>query len=207
MITGILAGIAAKLTGLGVAAKAGVGLGIATVATAGVATVLPVVVPDASGGATAAVEVQLPNVPTANADLGLGIAADATSGQLTAGAQTGLDIAAQTPAADHLPAFVPGPPASVPPVAPSVNAAGAAAAGLERAGQTPAAIRLPAFVPGPPASVPPVAGPPANVPPVAGPPANLPPAAGAGATGIDTATGTPGGQHIPPFVKGMFGRS
>jgi hypothetical protein len=206
MITGILAAIAAKLAGFGVAAKAGIGLGIATAATAGVATVLPVVVPDAPGGPTAAVQVQLPSVPTANADLGLGIAADATSGQLSAGAQTGLDIAGRTPAAGRVPASVPGPPASVPPVSPSANA-GAAATGLDRARQTPAADHLPAFVPGPPASVPPVAGPPASVPPVTGPPASLPPAAGAGATGIDAATQTPGGQHIPPFVKGMFGRS
>ncbi|MCA1692837.1 MAG: hypothetical protein LC733_11815 [Actinobacteria bacterium] len=202
MITGILAGIAAKLAGMGVAAKAAAGLGIATVATAGVAIVVPVVVPDAPG-TTAAVEGQLPTVPTGNADRGLGIAADATSGQLPAGAQTGLDIARQTPAADHLPEFVPGPPASVP-VSPN---AGAAATGIDRARETPAGAHLPPFVPGPPASVPPTAGPPANVPPIAGPPANLPPAAGAGATGIDTATGTPGGQHIPPFVKGMFGRS
>ncbi len=31
-------------------------------------------------------------------------------------------------------------------------------------------------------------------------------AASAAATGIDTATRTPGGQFIPPFVKGMAGR-
>lgn len=181
MITGILAGIAGKLAGLGVAAKAGIGLGIATVATAGVATVLPVVVPDTSGGTTAAVQVQLPSVPTANADPGLGVAADATRGQVGADAQTGLDIAAQAAA-------------SVPPVTPPLNGAGAA--GIDRARQTPAADHLPAFVPGPPASVPPVT-----------PPVSLPPAAAAGATGIDAATETPGSQFIPPFVKGMFGRS
>jgi hypothetical protein len=36
---------------------------------------------------------------------------------------------------------------------------------------------------------------------------SLPPAAAAATTGIDTATQSPGGQFIPPFVKGMVGRS
>ena len=92
MVPAVLAGIATKLAGMGVAAKAGIGLGIATVATAGVAAVLPVVVPDASGGATAPVEVQLPSVPNANADLGLSTAADAAGAQPGAGAQTGSAV-------------------------------------------------------------------------------------------------------------------
>ena len=178
MVPAVLAGIAAKLTGLGVAAKAGIGLGIATVATAGVATVMPVVVPDAPVRATTAVEAQLPNVPDSNADFGLSTAADA--GGAPAGAQTGLDVAAETPAAGNLPASVAGRPAGVPPVN------GAGTTGSERASETPAAAHLPAFVPGPPASV--------------------PPAAAARATGADVAAQTPGGEFTPPVAKGMSGR-
>ena len=195
MVPAVLAGIAAKLTGLGVAAKAGIGLGIATVATAGVATVMPVVVPDAPAGTTTAVEVQVPNVPDSNADLGLSTAADASGAPV--GARTGLDVAAQTPAAVTLPANVAGRPASVPPVN------GAATTGIERARETPAAANLPAFVPGPPAGLP--VAPPVNLPPAAAS-ASASASAGAGATGVDVAAQTPGGQFVPPVVKGMSGR-
>lgn len=208
MLTGLLAGIAAKLGSMGVAAKASVGLGIATAATATVATVVPVEVPDARGGTVPPAEVSVP----AQAEAGLAVASNALSGQLDVGAETGLDIAARTPAADKLPTIV-APPSSVPPVSvpavPPAQVPPAASNGttsLDRAAQTPAAGHLPPFVPGPPASVPPVvAGPPSSVPP-AGPPAQLPPAAGAASTGIETAANTPGGQFIPPFVKGMTGR-
>ena len=47
MITAILSGIAAKLAGLGLAAKVGTGIAAATIATAGVATVAPVINPGA----------------------------------------------------------------------------------------------------------------------------------------------------------------
>lgn len=185
MIEGILAGIAAKLAGLGLAAKVGTGIAAATIATAGVVTVAPVINP----GAPARVEVQIPSVPNANADLGLNVAANATGAQAGAGAQTGLDIARQTPAAAHVPASVP---AVTPPAA---SASGGAQTGLDTARQTPAAAHVPAVVPGPPANVPAVA-----------PPVTLPPAASAATTGIDAASQTPGGQFIPPFVKGMVGR-
>lgn len=196
MITEILAGIAAKLAELGLAAKVGTGIAAATLATAGVATVAPIGTPGAPAGAEVpGVEVQIPSIPPAHTDFGLNVAADATSGQASANAQAGLDTARQTPAGANVPASVPTRPA----------AAGAAQSGLDVARQTPAADRLPAFVPGPPASVPPTTGAQAGVP--TAPPANLPPAAAAGSAGIDTATQTPGGQHIPPFVKGMVGRS
>lgn len=191
MIPAILSGIAAKLAGLGLAAKVGTGIAAATIATAGVATVAPVINP----GAPAGIEIQVPSVPAPEADLGLKVAADANSGQANAGAQAGLDTARQTPAAANVPASVP--------VVTRPAPAAAAQKGLDVARQTPAGDRVPAVVPGPPAVVP---GPPASVPAVA-PPANLPPAAAAGATGIDAATQTPGGQHLPPFVKGMVGRS
>ncbi|HWI03498.1 MAG TPA: hypothetical protein VNT52_06655, partial [Acidimicrobiales bacterium] len=99
MIVEILAGVAAKLAGLGLAAKVGTGIAAATIATAGVATVAPVINP----GAPAGIEVQLPTVPAVEADLGLNVAADALSGQVNAGAQAGLDTARQTPAGANVP--------------------------------------------------------------------------------------------------------
>jgi hypothetical protein len=178
VITGILSAVAAQLAGLTVAAKATIGIGVATAAigTASVVGVVPVPGAD-SGGSRPAAEVQLPSVPTAEADLGLQTADDAISA--TAGSQpaaTGLDRAAQTPAADHLPSVVPGPPASVPPAN-----TGAAATGLDRAAQTPAAEHLPSFVPGPPAGVPSGGT-------VTGTP---------GATGTGIAGQTPAAGHLP----------
>jgi hypothetical protein len=120
----------------------------AAIGTASVVGVVPVPGVD-SGGSRPGAEVQLPSVPTAEADLGLQTADDAISATAGQPEVTGLDRAAQTPAADHLPSVVPGPPASVPPAN-----TGAATTGLDRAAQTPAAEHLPSFVPGPPAGVP-----------------------------------------------------
>lgn len=159
MIEGILAGIAAKLAGLGLAAKVGTGIAAATLATAGVATVAPVI----NTGAPTGVEVQVPSVANANADLGLNVAANATGAQARTGAQAGLDIARQTPAGANVPASVP---AVTPPVANTTSR-------------------------------------PAGVPAVT--PAAASAASGA-QRGLDTARQTPGGQFIPPFVKGMVGR-
>jgi hypothetical protein len=64
---------------------------------------------------------------------------------------TGIDRARQTPAAANLPAFVPGPPASVSPVTPPASlppAAGAAATGIDTATQTPGGQHIPPFVKG-----------------------------------------------------------
>lgn len=168
MITGILSGVAAMLAGLTVAAKAAVGIGVATAAigAASVAGVVPVPGTD-SGVSKPAVEVQLPSVPTANADSGLATADDAVS------ATTGKP---GVPPADHLPSNVPGPPDSVPPAN-----TGAAATGLDRAAQTPAADHLPTFVPGPPAGIPTGGA-------VPGAP---------GATGTDIAAQTPAAGHLP----------
>ena len=84
MIEGILAGIAAKLAGLGLAAKVGTGIAAATLATAGVATVAPVL----NAGAPAGVEVQIPTIANANADFGLNVAANATGAQAGTGPVT-----------------------------------------------------------------------------------------------------------------------
>jgi hypothetical protein len=181
VIIEILAGVAAKLASLTVAAKAAVGIGVATAAigAVGVTGVVPVPGID-TAGSNAAVEVQLPSVPTANADLGLQVANDAINANVSATAGkpdvTGLARAAQTPAADHLPSVVPGPPASVPPA--NTNAA---TTGLDRAAQTPAADHLPSFVPGPPAGIP-----------TGGAPTGAP-----GATGIDIAKQTPAAGRLP----------
>jgi len=180
VITAILSGMAAKLAGLTVAAKAAVGIGAATaaigaVSVAGVAGVVPVPGTD-SGASKPAVEVQLPSVPTANADSGLATADDATSRAVGQPDVTGLDRAAQTPAVDHLPSDVPGPPDSVPPAN-----TGAATTGLDRAAQTPAADHLPTFVPGPPAGVPTGGA-------VTGTP---------GSIGTDIASQTPAAGHLP----------
>jgi hypothetical protein len=153
VITSILGGIAAKLAGLGLAAKVGTGIAAATIATAGVVTVAPVINP----GPPAGIEVELPSVPAAEADLGLSVAANAASGQANGGAQAnagaaaqvGLDTARQTPAGANVPASVP---AVTRPAAPAQT-------GLDVARQTPAADRVPAVVPGPPVSVPPLAPP------------------------------------------------
>lgn len=187
MITEILGGVAAKLAGLGVAAKAGLGLGVATAAitAAGVGGMVPMPGLD-SGGQKPAVELRLPEVPTANAGPGLERANDALSGaaEASVGTQaqtsgkpevTGIERARQTPAGEHIPAHVPGPPANVPQAdtdAPST--------GLDRAGQTPAADHIPSFVPGPPTNVGPAAAHP-----------------GARSTGLDIARQTPAAGRLP----------
>jgi len=186
MISEILGGVATKIASLGIAAKAGIGIGVATAAvtTAGVAGVVPV--PDlASGGSRPAIEVELPDVPTPHADQGLQLATDAISGQLpttdeseTAGKPevTGVDRARQTPAAQHLPAALPGRPADVP-----TSNSGAAATGIDRARQTPAGDHLPSFVPGAPEGVP-----------TGGSDATT-----GGATGTDIAKQTPAAGRLP----------
>ena len=182
MITGILSGVAAQLAGLTVTARATIGIGGATAAigTASVVGVVPVPGVD-SGGFRPSAEVQLPSVPTAEADLGLQTANDAISATAGQPDATGLDRAAQTPAAAHLPSVVPGPPAGVPPASVPPADTGAAAMGLDRAAQTPAAEHLPSFVPGPPAGVPSGGT-------VTGTP---------GATGTGIAAQTPAAGHLP----------
>jgi hypothetical protein len=142
VITGILSAVAAQLAGLTVAAKATIGIGVATAAigTASVVGVVPVPGVD-TGGSRPAAEVQLPSVPTAEADLGLQTADDAISATAGQPEVTGLDRAAQTPAAEHLPSFVPGPPAGVPSGGTVTGTPGATGTGI--AGQTPAAGHLP----------------------------------------------------------------
>ncbi len=177
MITAVLSGVAAKLAGLTVAAKAGIGIGVATAAIGTASVVGVVAVPGVeTGGSRPAAEVELPSVPTAEADLGLQTANDAISAGSGQPDVTGLDRAAQTPAAAHLPSVVPGRPASVPPA--NTNAA---TTGLDRAAQTPAAEHLPSFVPGPPAGVPSGGT-------VTGTP---------GATGTDIARQTPAAGRLP----------
>ncbi len=152
MIIEILAGVAAKLASLTVAAKAAVGVGVATAAIGAVGVTGLVPVPGINpGDSNVAVEVQLPSVPTANADLGLQLADDAINANADVSADvsgtsgkpdvTGLDRAAQTPAPDHLPSFVPGPPAGVPAGDAPTGTPGAA--GTDIAKQTPAAGRIP----------------------------------------------------------------
>ena len=66
-------------------------------------------------------------------------------------AERGLDVARQTPAADRLPAVVPGPPAGVGAVAPPVElppAAAAAATGIDAATDTPGGQFIPPFIKG-----------------------------------------------------------
>lgn len=192
MITEVLGGVAAKLAGLGVAAKAGIGVGVATAAitTAGVAGMVPMPGLD-SGGQKPAIEVRLPEVrlpevPTAHAEPGLEKANDALSvaAGTNVGSQpqasgkpevTGIERARQGPAGEHIPAHVPGPPANVPHAGTD-----AASTGLDRASQTPAADHIPSFVPGPPPNVGPAAGHP-----------------GAGSTGVDIARQTPAAGRLP----------
>lgn len=199
MIGAVLGGVATKLAGLSVAAKATMGIGVATaaVAGAGVTGVLPL--PDSEpAGSRPAVEVQLPAVPTPHADEGLAVAGDAASegmatandaiaGEIGNGDEeadagkpevTGLDRARQTPAADHIPSQVPGPPANVP--GPNT---GAASTGIDRAQETPAAQYLPPFVPGPPSGTPAEGGDGTD--------------SGSRSTGIGTAEQTPAAGRLP----------
>ena len=201
MITALLAGLGAKLAALGAAAKAGIGLGIAVTATAGVAAVVPPLATNAVNGGTgagAAVEVEVPDVASPAPDFGAQVAADATGGASSAGAEFGLDVAGRTPAADHLPSVVPGPPTSVPPVEAPETGEQPEATGRDRARQTPAGGYIPPFVPGPPSGV--TTGPPTAGPPTAGPPTG---GTHPGGTGVAVANETPAGGFIPPFVKSM----
>jgi hypothetical protein len=186
MISEILGGVATKIASLGIAAKAGIGVGVAAAAvtTAGVAGVVPV--PDLdSSGSRPAIEVELPDVPTPDADQGLQMANDAISGQLptrdeseAAGKPevTGIDRARQTPATQHLPSTLPARPDGVP-----TSNGGASTTGIDQARQTPAADYLPSFVPGAPEGV----------------PAGGSPATSRGATGTDIAKQTPAAGRLP----------
>ena len=170
IVSALLGGVAGKLASLGMAAKAGVGLGVAATATAGAVAVLP-------GAADNAVDDNRPalSVPAPDADAAENNGATPPGSNANAAA-TGLDRARQTPAGEHIPAFVPGRPNGA---APGSNA-NAAATGLDRARQTPAGEHIPAFVPGPPSDGP------------AGPPAGT-----SGARGTDTADQTPAGAYRP----------
>jgi hypothetical protein len=141
IISQFLSALAAKLAGLGVAAKAGMGLGAAATAAAGAVAVLP----DAANNAVKtnpAVSTPAPSVgsavdaakPDADGD-GEGDG-PSTPGSNANAAATGLDRARQTPAGAHIPSFVPGPPSGTP---------GGAAddQGRSVTDQTPAASRRP----------------------------------------------------------------
>lgn len=203
MLTALFGSLIGKLSAMGLATKAAVGLGAAATATAGIAVAAPDVLPVGGSGNAAVqvtvpvtvppvtlpdvavvpdvtlpelpalrtlpdlpelpVDVPLPTLPSlagvvpqvtlpdlppaaAAGQAGLDVAAQAgppadpgRPGSAGHPGQSGLEKAAQTPAADHLPTN-PGPPADVPPAS--------ASAGIDRALQTPAADRIPGFVKG-----------------------------------------------------------
>jgi hypothetical protein len=196
LISELLAGLTSKLAGLGMAAKAALGLTLAAASTtaAGAVGVLPApaqhAVATVVGSAT---PFTFPDSADAGADPGAKVSTDATdatgaadgtvgvegtdvSDDAADGADagvgpsatgaTGLDRANETPAAGHVPTSLP------------AATGGDGATGLDRANETPAAGHVPT---------------------------SLPAANGAGSqgtTGIDTANGTPAAGHIPPNVPG-----
>lgn len=162
LITELLSGLAAKLAGLGMAAKAGMGLSLAAASAtaAGATGVLPgPAQPSVATVVAAATPFTFPDSASASAEVGAIVNGDATGAtdaevgvdgkavsdeaKTHEGAEgnahsgvTGLDRANQTPAAGHVPTSVPKPaePGSV--------------TGLDHANQTPTADHIPANVPG-----------------------------------------------------------
>ncbi len=151
-INEFLGALAAKLAGLGFAAKAALGLAVAAAATsaAGAAGVLP---GPAQNAFADVVETVTPlQVPDGHSDFGTRVSTDAKDGGVD-----GQEISSE---AKQLNDHTPGPPSSVPVGPPS----GLAPSGVP--------VGPPASTPaGPPASIP--AGPPSSTP--AGPPSGLPP--------------------------------
>lgn len=145
MVPQLLSGIAAKLAGLGMAAKAGLGLALAgaSVTGAGAAGVLPDPAQNAVAEVVGAVTpFEFPDGANDNADFGDNVGTDATDENkgvdgadvsddakhqgddagvpADAGSegQTGIDEADETPAADHTPTTVPASPDTADPHAP-----------------------------------------------------------------------------------------
>ena len=222
IISELLAGITTKLAGLGMAAKAGLGLTLAAASTtaAGAVGVLPAPAQHAVATVvSSATPFSFPDSASSHASVGANVSTDATgatkgvdgvavSGAATSGGSgvgvgantgaTGLDRANQTPAAGNVPTSVPGP--------------NTGATGLDRANQTPAAGHAPTSVPGPNSgsqastgldtagSTPAAGHAPTSVPPVTSAPAN-----GTGSqasTGLNTASSTPAASHVPASVPG-----
>lgn len=201
LVSELLAGITAKVAGLGMAAKAGMGLTLAaaSVGTAGAVGVLPDPVQGAVAGAvSAATPFTFPESADDHANFGSTVSTDATGsaddtpgvdGQVVSDAAknkehpsgegvgandgaTGLDRANQTPAAGHAPT-------SLPNGAPS-DPGSQSSNGIDEAIDTPAAGHIPPSVP-----------------------AGAPDDPGSqGSTGIDTAGETPAGASIPAHAPG-----
>lgn len=197
LISELLAGLTAKLAGLGMAAKAGMGLTLAAASTtaAGAAGVLPAPVQHAVATAVStATPFSFPDTADSHAVVGAAVSVDATgatdgvpgvdgkavadAAKAQAGANsgtTGLDRANQTPAAGHVPTSVPvGAPAT--PGAP-------ASTGLGTASGTPAAGHVPSTVP--PVTTGAHTG-----------------AGSQGSVGVGTANSTPAAGRIPANVPG-----
>ncbi|MGH9189925.1 MAG: hypothetical protein ACRD0Q_07835 [Acidimicrobiales bacterium] len=192
LISELLSGLAAKLAGLGMAAKAGMGLSLAaaSVTAAGATGVLPGAAQHAVATVVStATPFTFPDHASASAEIGATVSGDATGatdakvgvdGKAVSDAAkahgdaegnahsgvTGLDRANQTPAAGHVPTSVPKPaePGSV--------------TGLDRANETPAAGHVPTSVPA------------------------SDDASSQGSTGVDHANQTPAADHIPANVPG-----
>ena len=207
LISELLAGLSTKLVGLGMAAKAGMGLAVAAagVTTAGAAGVLPAPVQHAvATTAAAATPFTFPDSARTSAVMGATVSADATGASDGVKGVDGQTVAEAAKAAGTTDAATTDAATSDAGTHTPVGA-NTGATGLDRANQTPAAGHVPTSVP-----VPQNVGSPAAV--VASTPAadHVPtsvPAipAGAGsqaATGLATAATTPAAGHVPSSVPG-----
>ncbi|HEV2759090.1 MAG TPA: hypothetical protein VGV86_05930 [Acidimicrobiales bacterium] len=209
LITELLAGLAAKFAGLGMVAKAGLGLTLAAASTtaAGAAGVLPAPAQHAVATVVdAATPFSFPDETKDKANFGATVSADATGasdGVPGVDGQTVSDAARNKSKPDDTS------------VTPGGNGVGAntGAKGLDRANETPAAGNVPTSVPGGggagvvpgapaasglgTASSTPAAGKvPTSVPPVI--PAAPATAGAPGNSGLDTAGATPAAGRVPP---------
>ncbi|HVL28243.1 MAG TPA: hypothetical protein VM390_08845 [Acidimicrobiales bacterium] len=199
LISELLAGLVTKLAGLGMAAKAGMGVTLAAASTtaAGAAGVLPAPAQHAVATVVAtATPFTFPDAANDRAVVGATVSADATGADGTPGVDgkavsvaakaragtngsdvsvgantgaTGLDRANQTPAAGRVPTSLP---------AAAADAGSKASTGLGTAGSTPAAGNVPT-------SVPVASG-----------------AGSQGSAGVATANNTPAAGRIPANVPG-----
>ena len=198
LITELLAGLTAKLAGLGMAAKATLGLTLAaaSVTTAGAVGVLPAPVQHAVATVVdTATPFTFPDEADANADLGAEVSTDATG---SADGTVGVDGS-----------LVSGDDAATDDDAGTNNGVGpseSGATGLDRANETPAAGHVPTSLPAATNGDGAQGGlDTANGTPAAGhAPTSLPAAAsGAGAQGgIDKANETPAVGHLPANAPG-----
>jgi hypothetical protein len=206
LVTEFLSGLAAKLAGLGLAAKLGLGVGVAAAAVggAGAANVLPEPVQHAVATAVDTVTpFQFPDKADPHSVFGATVAADATGasdGTPGVDGQTVADAAKQQGAANQGTG------------ADRANNSGATGStGLDRANETPAAGHVPTSLPTPPANPgtqsstgldranqTPAAG---HVPTSLPTPTSVPPQASSpgsqGSTGLDQAGQTPAAGHAP----------